>query len=190
MTAPNLVEHFFRHEYGRLVATLSRRAGVQYIEAVEDAVQSALMTALEAWTTGGQPDNPSAWLFRVAHNELVGELRQRTRRSRIMAGSEEILPPENGPEVVLAGEMRDDLLRMLFVCCDRAIPVEELEAMRERCRAGCAGRPRASETHSVHLIRCELFRKTLAQRAARGIAQVTGVCVTILVSDAVFVDEP
>jgi predicted RNA polymerase sigma factor len=50
VTTPGLVEHFFRHEYGRLVATLSRRVGVQHIEDVEDAVQSALMTALETWT--------------------------------------------------------------------------------------------------------------------------------------------
>ena len=64
LTTPTLVEHFFRHEYGRLVATLSRRAGVQHIEAIEDAVQSALMTALETWTIAGLPDNPSAWLFR------------------------------------------------------------------------------------------------------------------------------
>ena len=61
LNTPILVEHFFRHEYGRLVATLSRRIGVQYIEAVEDAVQSALMTALETWTIAGLPDNPSAW---------------------------------------------------------------------------------------------------------------------------------
>ena len=46
MTTPRLVEHFFRHEYGKLVATLSRRIGVHNIEAVEDAVQSALMAAL------------------------------------------------------------------------------------------------------------------------------------------------
>ncbi len=70
MTTPKLVEHFFRHEYGRLVAMLSRRVGVQHIEAVEDAVQSALMKALEAWTIAGLPENPSAWLFRVAHNAL------------------------------------------------------------------------------------------------------------------------
>ena len=38
MSTPKLVEHFFRHEYARLVATLSRRVGVQYIEDVEDAV--------------------------------------------------------------------------------------------------------------------------------------------------------
>ncbi len=84
MTTPKLVEHFFRHEYGRLVAILSRRVGVQHIEAVEDAVQSALMKALEAWTIAGLPNNPSAWLFRVAHNDLMGELRQRTGRRRIL----------------------------------------------------------------------------------------------------------
>ena len=65
MTTPTLVEHFFRHEYGRLVAMLSHRVGVQHIEAVEDAVQSALMSALEAWTIAGVPENPSAWVRRV-----------------------------------------------------------------------------------------------------------------------------
>ncbi|HEX2100026.1 MAG TPA: sigma factor, partial [Candidatus Synoicihabitans sp.] len=75
MTAPGLVEHFFRHEYGRLVATLSRRVGVHHLEDVEDAVQSALLTAFEIWTRAGLPDNPGAWLFRVASNNLLGELR-------------------------------------------------------------------------------------------------------------------
>lgn len=126
MSTPGLVEHFFRHEYGRLVAMLSRRVGVQHLEAVEDAVQSALMTALESWTVAGLPDNPSAWLFRVAHNDLVGELRQRTRRRRILDenGAEHVAAPEDGPEPLLAGEVQDDLLRMLFVCCDDAIPPE------------------------------------------------------------------
>ena len=126
MTTPKLVEHFFRHEYGRLVAMLSRRVGVQHIEDVEDAVQSALMTALEAWTIAGLPDNPSAWLYRVAHNDLIGEFRRRTGRRRILEqdAKEDIGTPENGPEVFLAGEVRDDLLRMLFVCCDEAVPAE------------------------------------------------------------------
>ncbi len=126
MTTSRLVEHFFRHEYGRLVAMLSCRVGVQHIEAVEDAVQSALMTALETWTLVGLPDNPSAWLFRVAHNNILGELRQTTRRRRILEqiGNEGTDSPENPPELFLAGEVWDDLLRMLFVCCDEAIPVE------------------------------------------------------------------
>ncbi|MBI3396683.1 MAG: sigma-70 family RNA polymerase sigma factor, partial [Spirochaetia bacterium] len=121
-----MVEHFFRHEYGRLVAILSCRVGVQYIEAVEDAVQSALMTALESWKIAGAPDNPSAWLYRVAHNRLMGELRQQTSRRRILEqnAKEDIGTPENDPEIFLPGEVRDDLLRMLFVCCDESIPAE------------------------------------------------------------------
>lgn len=105
---------------------LSCRVGVQYIETVEDAVQSALMTALEAWKLSGLPDNPSAWLFRVAHNNLIGDLRQRTRRRRILEqnATEDMEIPGNDPEIFMSGEIRDELLRMLFVCCDEAIPVE------------------------------------------------------------------
>ena len=72
MTSTKLVEHFFRHEYGRLVAMLSHRVGVQNLEAVEDAVQSALIKALQSWSVNGEPENPSAWLFRVASNEYAG----------------------------------------------------------------------------------------------------------------------
>lgn len=126
MSTPRLVEHFFRHEYGRLVATLSRRVGVHNLEAIEDAVQSALMTALESWTVAGLPNNQAAWLFRVAQNNLLGELRQRTRRGRILDenGAEHVAVTEDGPPPPLAGEVQDDLLRMLFVCCDEAIPPE------------------------------------------------------------------
>ena len=105
---------------------LSRRVGVGHIEAVEDAVQAALMKALEAWTIGGLPDNPSGWLFRVANNNLIGELRQQTGRRRILEqhATEAINALEDNPECLMASEVQDDLLRMLFVCCDDAIPVE------------------------------------------------------------------
>ena len=125
VTTPGLVEHFFRHEYGRLVATLSRRVGVQHLEDVEDAVQSALMTALETWTRAGLPDNPGAWLFRVAYNHVLGDLRRQTGRRRILERNmADFAAPEVKMDGVLAGEIRDDLLRMLFVCCDEAIPEE------------------------------------------------------------------
>ncbi|MGC4088061.1 MAG: sigma-70 family RNA polymerase sigma factor [Polyangiaceae bacterium] len=118
--------HFFRHEYGRLVAVLSRRAGVQHLETVEDAVQSALLQAVEVWPRSGVPDAPSAWLFRVAHNQFVGELRRRARRREVAELSEHAsLSSASEPEeAFLAGDVADDLLRMLFVCCDDEIPVE------------------------------------------------------------------
>lgn len=106
---------------------LSRRVGVQSIEAVEDVVQSALMAGLETWAATGIPDQPTAWLFRVAHNNLMSEFRQTANRLKILEQSAEgplFEAPEVVPEHYLVGEVNDDLLRMLFVCCDEAFPVE------------------------------------------------------------------
>ena len=43
----------------------------------EDAASTALLRAVETWPRGGEPDNPSAWLWTVAYNALMGELRTR-----------------------------------------------------------------------------------------------------------------
>lgn len=123
---PRLVEHYFRHEYGHLVAVLVRRVGLPELEAVEDAVQAALLAALTRWLSSGIPDDPRAWLYRVAHNHLFGTLRKRQGRQRVLdraadAGTEDSDEP---PSPAFDGEVRDELLRMLFVCCDEKIPPE------------------------------------------------------------------
>jgi RNA polymerase sigma-70 factor (ECF subfamily) len=121
----DLVEHFFRHEYGRLVAQLANQVGVRHVELVEDAVQSALATALTAWVAKGLPRDPSAWLYRVACNQLVGVLRKDAGRLRILANVVDLETATDAtPSAHFADEVRDDLLRMLFVCCDDAIPRE------------------------------------------------------------------
>ena len=123
--APGLVEHFFRHEYGRLVALLTRKVGVRHLARVEDAVQGALMAALTAWTASGLPDDPGAWLYRVASNNLVGDLRRGAGRLRILeraASPTSVLDESQVPR--FAAEIADDVLRMLFVCCDDAVPRE------------------------------------------------------------------
>src|SRR5260370_12458435 len=122
--ASGLVEHFFRRECGRLVATLTRKVGVQHVELVEDAVQSALMTALTSWVAKGLPEDPGAWLYRVAHNHLIGTLRNNAGRLRILAAAaNELTRAADKPAAPrFNNEVRDDLLRMLFVCCAEAIP--------------------------------------------------------------------
>jgi RNA polymerase sigma-70 factor (ECF subfamily) len=71
------------------------------------------------------PDNPSAWLYRVAHHHFASELRRSTRNGELAAehlrGAE---PATDAAPVSLSGDVRDDLLHMLFVCCDDAIPIE------------------------------------------------------------------
>jgi len=120
-----LAEYFFRHEYGRLVAMLVRRAGLHHLEAAEDAAQAALLAALTAWLVNGIPRDPSAWLHSVAWNDLLGNVRKEQRHRLILSGAES--GADEGEEPVspaFAGEVRDELLRMLFVCCDEAIPPE------------------------------------------------------------------
>ena len=122
-----MVEHFFRREYGRLVALLTRKAGVQHIELVEDAVQDALLVALTAWTARGLPEDPGAWLYRVAYNNLVGDLRRQAGRLRILERAVDAVAAGSGHHPApsyFADEVGEDMLRMLFVCCDDGIPRE------------------------------------------------------------------
>jgi RNA polymerase sigma-70 factor (ECF subfamily) len=122
------------------VATLTRLAGLRHLGAAEDAVQAAFVAALETWPSQGFPAEPGSWLYRVAHNRLVGDLRRTAGRLRILeqandAGAEGEPAPSH-----FAGEVPDDLLRMLFVCCDDAIPMESrlVLALKTLCGFGTA----------------------------------------------------
>jgi RNA polymerase sigma factor (sigma-70 family) len=109
-----------------MVAMLARRIGVAHIELVEDAVQSTLMRALEHWKVAGIPDNPSAWIYRVAYNGVLDELRKQIRHHRILLQNADFQSVASAPEPepLQAWEVNDALLRMLFVCCDDALPAQ------------------------------------------------------------------
>jgi predicted RNA polymerase sigma factor len=68
-----LVEHFFRHEFGSLVAVLTRSLGVRRLALVEDVVQAALVQALETWSRRGVPEHPAGWLYRTARKLCLAE---------------------------------------------------------------------------------------------------------------------
>lgn len=123
--APALPEHYFRHEFGRLVAVLSRRFGLHRVEVCEDAVQTALLRAVQSWPQGGLPDDKSAWLYRVAMNEVLGELRRARKIDDSVDAAEHVTDEASTEEVIfLEHEVRDDQLRMLFVCANPAMPRE------------------------------------------------------------------
>ena len=123
--APALPEHYFRHEFGRLVAALSRRFGVHRVELCEDAVQTALLRAVQSWPQRGQPNDRSAWLYRVALNEVLGALRRAKRTETSVDDAEQVADEASTDEsVFLEHEVKDDQLRMLFVCANPEIPRE------------------------------------------------------------------
>ncbi len=121
------VEHLFRHEYGTLVAILVKRAGTYNLELIEDSVQHAMAQALHFWPRSGVPDNPPAWLYQVAYRQLLTELRNAKRRDEILSelGHTPFDDDTGGVgDIPLSSEMNDALLRLLFVTCHDALPVE------------------------------------------------------------------
>lgn len=117
-----LVDHLFRKQAGQMIATLTRQLGSRHLSLAEDAVQDALMTAMQQWPFRGVPDQPEAWLFRVARNRAVDRL----RHGRMAAGKEpEIVrtsatvePPGEAP--LLRHELppvEDGQLGLLFLAC-------------------------------------------------------------------------
>jgi len=123
-----VVEHLFRHESGKMVATLTRIFGIEHMSLAEDVVQEALERALRTWSFYGVPENASAWLMRVARNRALDVVRReksfREKEPEIVRQMEEPasgLPP-GGEE-----EISDDRLRMMFVCCHPLLP-EDVQA--------------------------------------------------------------
>jgi RNA polymerase sigma factor (sigma-70 family) len=127
-------DSLFRRESGRLVAALTRVFGVHHLALAEDVVQDAFCQALEVWPFRGVPDNPSAWLMTAAKRRAIDVLRrERTARTFApeigrMADSEWTLVP--AVEAQFAEHaIRDDLLRMMFSCCQPRLKEEAQVAL-------------------------------------------------------------
>ncbi|MFT5456585.1 MAG: RNA polymerase sigma factor (sigma-70 family) [Myxococcota bacterium] len=146
MTSAPPDAQLFRRGTVRLTATLTRRVGAQHLGAVEDAVQSALVAALESWPVRGRPTNPEGWLYRVAYNALADTLRSQAGRRRILERVD-LTPEPSLPGATLAGELPDDQLRMLFVCCDDALPIPSQLALALKTLCG----------FGVREVACHLF---------------------------------
>lgn len=129
-----LSEHLFRHEAGRMVATLTRIFGVHNLVLAEDVVQDAFCRALEIWKFRGVPENPTAWLMTTAKNRALDVLR-RERTARTFAPeltrqleSEWTLAPTVEEEFASAA-MKDNELRMMFSCCSPRLAEEAQVAL-------------------------------------------------------------
>lgn len=122
-----LVEHFFRHETGRLHGALIRLLGVNHMSLAEDIAQEAMMKALHTWSMGGVPANPSAWITRVAMNLAKDALRHKRMSGEKTDAIVTFLDQTRSPAEDTssdAPEIRDDTLRLLFVCCHPSIAAD------------------------------------------------------------------
>jgi RNA polymerase sigma-70 factor (ECF subfamily) len=129
MSSHQLVDHLFRSHAGQLVAWLTRIFGPAHIDLAEEVVQEALLKALQQWPYSGVPQNPSGWLFRVARNGALDVLRRhaafRVRAPEIQRQLEEAFDTHPSER----GEIEDDELRMVFMCCHPSLPQDARVAL-------------------------------------------------------------
>ena len=134
-----LVEHLFRHESAKMIATLTRIFGIEHLSLAEDVVQEALSRALETWPYRGIPEKPSAWIIRASRNLALDVIR---RQKSFRAKEAEIaqLMEHDGSAGETATfsehEIADDRLRMMFVCCHPVIPPEAQVALALKTLCG------------------------------------------------------
>jgi RNA polymerase sigma-70 factor (ECF subfamily) len=122
-SVPQLVEHLFRHKAGEIVAGLTRLFGFERLELIEDVVQETLLRALRHWSYRGVPDNPAGWIITTARNCAIDALRrERTHSDKSEAVAEHFLSGSGSEhDAVFAGELPDNMLRLMFACCHPAL---------------------------------------------------------------------
>jgi RNA polymerase sigma factor (sigma-70 family) len=135
------IDHLFRHESGKMVAVLSKLLGFQNLETAQDIVQDTLLQAMNTWGFNGIPENPSAWLIKVAKNKAIDYLRRQKKFKEIspqyayLLQSEYTLSPTVN-NLFLENEIQDSQLRMMFACCHPAIPDESKIALTLKTLCG------------------------------------------------------
>ncbi|MEU5258385.1 DUF6596 domain-containing protein [Amycolatopsis sp. NPDC021455] len=127
--AGDAVARLVRDEGTRVLATLVRVTGS--VDLAEDAVQDAVVRALETWPRDGVPGNPRGWLLVAARRRAVDVVRREAKR----LGKEAVAMPavDPSPDPV---SVRDDLLRLVFTCCHPALSLEAQVALALRTLGG------------------------------------------------------
>ena len=141
---------------GRIVAALAVR--FRNLDLAEEALAQASLKAAEYWPERGIPDDPAAWLYRVAERCLLDAL----RRNRHADPMPELADPAASVEEMLMDDrmlIPDERLRLIFICCHPAVTVEARAALTLKLVCGLS---------TAAIARAFLLAEpTLAQRLVR-----------------------
>jgi RNA polymerase sigma-70 factor (ECF subfamily) len=125
-----LVDHLFRQEFGRMVSRLARILGAPRLAMAEDAVQYAMLQALQLWPYQGAPEFPQAWLAKVAYHRALDVLKSERKlrfyddekEFELRNQIEELRSTGNAASFRFSQEVADERLALIFVCCHPALP--------------------------------------------------------------------
>jgi RNA polymerase sigma factor (sigma-70 family) len=125
MEQQELIPHLFRTEYRKITAVLCKLFGISHIEIAEDIASDTFLLASETWGYKGLPENPVAWLYKVASNKAKDYFKRdalfhqkiATQISNSFTGTGEIEIDLSEKNIV------DSQLQMMFAICHPSIPV-------------------------------------------------------------------
>ncbi|MCL4302195.1 MAG: RNA polymerase sigma factor [Anaerolineae bacterium] len=157
MVAAAQIETTFREEHGRVLAALISQLGDFTL--AEDALQDALVNALERWESDGVPRNPGAWLMTVAKRRAIDRLRRAAtlERKAAILDLDSLVTTEDEPE--MDDSLPDERLKLMFTCCHPALALEAQVALTLHTLGGLS----TPEVARAFLVPAP----TMAQRLAR-----------------------
>jgi RNA polymerase sigma-70 factor, ECF subfamily len=109
------------------------------LDTAEEAFQEACLRALKAWPQNGPPRDAAAWLILVGRNVAIDATRRRRKHEPLPA--DELVSDLDDAEVAVVdrlddGDYRDDILRLLFICCHPDLPGTQQIALALRVVSG------------------------------------------------------
>jgi RNA polymerase sigma-70 factor, ECF subfamily len=109
------------------------------LDVAEEAFQNASLRALEAWPRNGPPRDPAAWLIFAGRNVGIDAAR-RARKQRELVNDEDVVDDANRADDLVehldTADYRDDILRLLFICCHPDLPASQQLAVALRIVSG------------------------------------------------------
>jgi RNA polymerase sigma-70 factor (ECF subfamily) len=110
------------------------------LDTAEEAYQNACLRALKTWPENGPPRDPAAWLILVGRNAALDEVRRRGRQ-QALPDEEAAISDLGDAESEIAERLdgshyRDDILRLLFICCHPDLPATQQIALALRIVSG------------------------------------------------------
>ncbi len=158
-TPQQAVSDTFAREADRILASLI--SSVRDFELAEDALQDAMLVALERWPVDGIPRNPSAWITTTARHKAIDRLRRANTLARKQVILQQLVEQEEqrGTTEMEDQAIPDERLKLMFTCCHPALALEAQVALTLHTLGGLS----TPEIASAFLVPLP----TMAQRLVR-----------------------
>jgi RNA polymerase sigma-70 factor (ECF subfamily) len=109
------------------------------LDTAEEAYQEACLRALKSWPQKGPPRDAAAWLIMVGRNAALDGKRRQSRQTELPP--EDTISDTDDVETPMAERLdgahyRDDILRLMFICCHPDLPATQQIALALRIVSG------------------------------------------------------